>query len=883
MKILSIQSFCGRNIFSHKPVIKIIVDLEEFHDIDTSKIDGFNDRLIKLFPGLYQHHCSLGREGGFIERLKEGTYLSHVTEHLALELQSILGYDVYFGKARLKEEPSVYQIIYEFMNERCGIDCGKAAFGIVSTLASGTVPDVDAILGNLKKASTEYELGPSSRAIFEEAKRRGIPVMRIGNESLMQLGYGKYLRLVEASLTDATSCITADIASNKHLTKKILSDNMIPVPCGDVAYTPDSAVSIAEEIGYPVVVKPFDGNQGKGVTLNITNAEQLRKAYDEAIKYSKAVIVEKYIKGKDYRILVVGGKVSAVSERRPPCVVGDGIHSVKELVDIENMNELRGDDHEKPLTKILLDNVALQVLARNGMDENYVPAPGQVVTLRDNGNISTGGTARSCTEEIHPYNSMIAVKAAKLIGLDIAGVDMTTEDISVPINETNGAIIEINAAPGLRMHIFPTEGKPDNVASDIIDMLFPKGRPYTIPIVSVTGTNGKTTTTRLIGHTLSLKGLKVGMTTTSGIYVGDKCILEGDNTGPISAGIVLSSKEVEAAVLETARGGIIKRGLGYDLADVGVITNISDDHLGLDGINTLEDLAFVKSLVIEAVKPDGHSVINADDAMARYFMNRASGNIILFSKTDSNPLLLEHVKKGGKAVYVRENKMVISEGNKGMAILSLEDVPITYGGKLECNIENALAAVSALYALNVSVTVIRKGLRTFRPDADSNPGRMNLFNMGYFSVMLDYGHNVAGYRAVIDFAEKLQPERLVGVIGMPGDRLDSSIGEVGEICAKAFSTIYIKEDRDLRGRRQGEVAQILYNSVIEKGFKKENVNIILSEEEALETAILNAKPGDLIIMFYEQFEPALRIVEKFKQEMEQNLLPAAAAAGNTAG
>lgn len=872
MQICSIQSYTGRNIYSHKPVIKMVVNLQNLHDKQSKDIDGFADRILELFPGLIKHYCGLGYEGGFVERLQEGTYMGHIAEHLALELQNMLGYAVFYGKTRLISEPDLYYIVFTCVNEIVGMECGRAAVDIINKLTTNEIIDMGGLLKSLQKVKTESELGPSAKAIYDEAVKRGIPVMRIGNESLMQLGYGKYSRRIAASLSDASSCLSVDIAGNKHLVKEILSDNKIPVPRGDMAYTEEGAAAIAGNIGYPVVLKPLDGSQGRGVTLDIRNESQLRTAYHEAIKHSKAVIVENYVKGKDYRILVIGDKVSAVAERRPPTVTGDGMHTVNELVAAENENPLRGDDHEKPLTKIKLDATAKQVLLGQGLDEDAVPKQGQAVRLRDNGNLSTGGNARDCTREIHPYNSNIALRAAKAIGLDIAGIDMVTEDISVPINQSRGAIIEVNAAPGLRMHIYPTEGQSINVAGHIIDMMFPENQPSSIPIVAITGTNGKTTTTRLVRHCLSLAGYKVGMTSTSGIYIGNDCILKGDNTGPVSAKMVLSNKEVDAAVLETARGGIVKKGLGYDLADVGVIVNITEDHLGLDGLNTLEDLAYVKSLIVEAVKPKGYAVLNADDAMTNYLVEKVHCYKIFFSSRDNNTLVVNHIKNAGKAVYIHKNNIIIADGAKKTQLIGIDEIPITFKGLVECNIENSLAAVSALYSMNIPLEIIKMGLKTFKPDIMSNPGRFNIFNMGDFNVMLDYGHNPAGYNAVIKFARKMNADRLVGIIGVPGDRLDKNIREIGNLCSKVFNRIYIKEDNDLRGREQGEVAQILYNGVMEDGYKADNIKVIYSELEALETAMLDAQPGDLIIMLYEEFDPAVELINKFKKELEQTFI-----------
>lgn len=748
MQINNIRIFAGKNIYSFKPVIRMEVDIGNLCEKPTCDMPGFNEYIVELFPGLKKHCCSLGYEGGFMDRLKEGTYIGHVIEHSIIDLQNSLGYDVSFGKTRIYEEPSIYHIIYQYVDEKCGIECGKAVINIVSDFFKNKHIDQNqfsVICDNLKRLKCEAELGPSTKAIYDEAIKRGIPIKRIGNGSILQLGLGKNIKLVEASLTSLSSCVAVDIVSDKHSTKKILSDHKIPVPNGEIVYSEEEAVKVAESIGYPVVVKPYDGSQGRGVSTNLLTDLEVKSAYKEAVKHSKAIMVESYIEGKDYRILVVGDKVSAVSERKPPYVEGDGVHTITELVELKNQDPVRGNDHEKPLTKIGIDNVALELLRRNGYTTGSIPKKGEIVYLRSNTNLSTGGTAKDCTDEIHPDNKKVAIKAAKVLEIDVAGIDMKVRDISMPIGKNNGAIIEVNAAPGLRMHLYPSEGRSRNVAADILNMLYPKGSQYSIPIIAITGTNGKTTTTRLIRHTIGLKGSKVGMTTTNGIFIGDECILEGDNTGPISAQIVLSSKETEVAVLETARGGIVRGGLGYDLADVAVITNISDDHIGLDGIKDIEDLAYIKSLVIEAVKPEGSSVLNADDPMIEYLLGRAQGNIILFSTDVNNKYIARHVKSGGIAVYLDEDYIHIYD-KKDIKVIEVAKIPITFNGCAKCNIENSLAAVSALYAAGIPSELIEMGLKTFMPDEKLNPGRFNFFDMGDFKVLLDYGHNPAGFK-----------------------------------------------------------------------------------------------------------------------------------------
>ncbi|MDD3765589.1 MAG: cyanophycin synthetase [Eubacteriales bacterium] len=856
MEILDISIYNGRNIYSHRPVMKTIVDIGRFSDIPTKDIKGFNDRLLTCFPNLKNNTCGLGYAGGFLQRLEEGTYLAHVLEHVILDLQNTLGFDVKYGKTRFFKEPSQYFLVYEFENEICALECSKAAVFILNCFLNGEDIIIGEFLEYLNKVQIETQLGPSTAAIVNEAKKRGIPVTRIGYESLVRLGYGKYSKVIQATLTDTTSCIAADISSNKQLTKHILDENKIPVPYGKVVYTEVSAVMAAKQIGFPVVVKPFNSNQGKGVNTNITNEKDVRKAFREAAKYSAGIIVEKYIVGNDYRILVVDGEVKAVAQRLPAMVVGDGIHTISELIEEINKDTNRGECHEKPLTKIKLGSLELSVLKKKGYSKNYVPRAGEKIALRENGNISTGGTAIDCTDIIHPDNADIAVNAANAIGIDIAGIDMVAEDVSKSIYSTSGAVIEVNTAPGIRMHLYPSQGQPRNVAKDIVDLLFPKELNMDFPIVSVTGTNGKTTTVRLIGHVLSHVGRKVGMTSTSGTFIDGKCICKGDHSGPCSARALLANKSIDAAVFETARGGIIREGLGYDLADVGIVTNIAEDHLGLGGVETLKDLAFVKALVVEAIKPGGCAVLNAEDEMTNFILERVQEQVILFYKTKDN-VKVKDVDKYIN-VFVEDGFIKIRDSNREITALQIKDIPITYGGLLECNIENALASVCALYALKIPVEDIAKGLASF----ESNPGRFQIFHMDGYKIMLDYAHNEAGYMQVTKLCQKLCASRIVGIIGMPGDRPDKAIKSVGVLAAKAFDRIYIKEDRNLRNRKKHEVANLLYGAVAESSYDMEKVKIIDDEVEALKEAMKNAQKDDLIVVMYEKIEPLTELIKQ---------------------
>ncbi|MGB9679704.1 MAG: cyanophycin synthetase [Thermoanaerobacteraceae bacterium] len=860
MIINEIKVYRGRNIYSHRPVIKMLLDIEGL-DVPTNEIKGFNEKIINILPGLKKHGCSLGYEGGFLKRLKEGTYLPHVTEHIILEIQNILGYDVKFGKAR-HFEGDLYNVIFEYSLEECGKRAAKMAVEMVNKIIKKVDYNLDKELENIQKILAEIELGPSTMAIKSAAIKKGIPVERVGKGSILRLGYGKYQKMIEGTISQNTSCLAVDIASDKILTKQILKEHGLPVPEGDAAYTEEEAVAIAEEIGYPVAIKPYNGNQGKGVFLNITNKNEVILAYRNAKNYSDIVLIEKHIKGKHYRILVVGDKVIAVAERIPAYVIGDGVHSIKELIEIENKNPLRGYDHEKPLTQIKIDSITNMFLKKQNLDLDSILQKGEKVFLRESANLSTGGISIDKTENIHPFNIEVAVRAAKAIGLDIAGIDVTMDNIKKPLSETNGAIIEINAAPGIRMHHYPAKGKPRNAAEKIVDMLFPKGSKSTIPIISITGTNGKTTVTRMTSHILKTYGYIVGMTCTDGIFVDDVCIYKGDNTGPRSAKTCLADKNIEAAVLETARGGIIREGLGYDLADVGVITNISEDHLGIDGIETLEDLAFVKALVIEAVKDDGYSILNADDPIATFLSKRAKGKIIYFSMYENNITIKKHIENGGTAVFVKEGIIVIAN-EQITPVVKIEEIPAAFSGKVLYNIENALASIAAAYSIKIPVNIIAKGIKTFYCDENFNPGRFNIFNIGNFRVLVDYGHNIDGIKKVIQSAKKLDASRLVGIIGVPGDRTNSSTLKIGEICGEELDKIYIKEDLDKRGRKKGEVAKLLVQGAIKGGISKEKIKIILKETDALNEAMNNAEAGDLILVFYEKYEPIIKVIEEF--------------------
>lgn len=870
MKIHELRIYEGRNIYTHKPCIRADIDLEELCDTPTCSISGFNELLLEHMPSLIEHKCARGYRGGFVERLREGTYLAHVLEHMCIEIQNLLGYNVAFGKARqLSDESTIYSVIYEFRSKTVGYEALQTAIHLVNEIAKGSRMNFAEKLNYIKNKAAKQDLGPSTSAIKKEAEERGIPVTVLGKGSLLQLGYGKYSKRIQATLTEDTSCIAADISCDKELTKELIRTAGLPTPEGYVVSNLNDLQQYAAKLGYPVVVKPNNGNQGKGVSVNLKNEQEVAAAFEIAKQFGEEVIIEKFIEGKHYRVLVVNGRAIACTERIAPFVTGDGKKTIKELIEIENQNPLRGDGHEKPLTKIKLDPIMEMLLQKNNMDINYVPAVSEQVLLRENDNLSTGGFAIDMTDEIHPENEEIVVNAAAIIGLDIAGVDITTKDIKNSMIEDNGAIIEVNAAPGIRMHYFPAIGKSRNVAKPIVDMLFPEGREHSIPIVSITGTNGKTTTARMISKILQEKGLTVGMTSTGGVYINNKCIMMGDTTGFRSARMILTDKRVDAAVLETARGGIVKKGLGYDLADVGILTNISEDHLGLDGINTFDDLAHVKALVVEAVKENGYTVLNADDKYCVELGERLNKKVIYFSLSFDNQIIQKQIAGGGKAVYLKDGDIYIFNSKEEIKLMHSWDIPATLNGAISCNVKNSLCAAAGAYGLGVELSYIVEALKKFKSDNEYNPGRFNIYDVSGFKVIVDYGHNIEGYRETIASIRNMKHNRLIGVIGVPGDRTETSTVRIGQLCGESFNHIIIKEDKDRRGRESGETAKHLMNGCIIGGIDKNNVLIELSEEEALKKAMLMAQQEDIITVFYEDYNGIVQIIDNAAELLKQ--------------
>jgi cyanophycin synthetase len=865
IEIRSTTVFRGPNIWARMPAILMELDIGELEERPTNKIPGFYEHLTELLPGLYEHACSIGKPGGFLQRMREGTWMGHVVEHVALELQNLAGAEVTRGKTRGAGERGVYNVVYAYEQEDVGIAAGKLAVRLVNHIIYDTEPEFDFVHDleeKVIKVAERLAYGPSTGAIVSEAVRRGIPVLRLDpRRSLVQLGHGAYQKRVWATVTSATANIAVDVAGNKELTNRLLHEVGIPVPRAMVVRGVEEAVEAARRLGYPVVMKPLDGNHGRGVMINLPDEAAVREAYPTARHESRdgVVIVETFIAGKDYRILVVNNQVVAVAERVPAHVIGDGRHTVAELVEITNADPRRGVGHEKILTRIAVDAKTVEVLEKQELTLESVPEEGRFVQLKLTGNMSTGGTSIDRTDDIHPDNVEIARQAAMVVGLDVAGIDFITPDIARSVREQRGAIVEINAGPGFRMHTHPTEGHPRHVGRAVIDMLFPPGRPSRVPIVAVTGTNGKTTTSRMIAHIMKSAGRKVGMTTTDGIYVDGTQIAAGDMSGPTSAQMVLKNPAIDYAVLETARGGILRSGLGFDRCDVAVVTNVSSDHLGLKGINTLSELARVKEVVPQSVLPNGASVLNADNPYTVEMARIARGELIFFSMDEDNPVIRDHLRERGKAVVLRPTRhgemITLIEHRRDTSLLLAEEIPATMEGRIRVNIANAMAAAAATFAQDVQLEYIRNALRTFTATFFQSPGRFNLLEVDGRRVLLDYCHNVAGLESMADFVKRMDADRTIAMIALPGDRSDADISAFGRLAASTFDEIVIREDANPRGRKRGEVAELLVEAITSVGQNGNAVNVVLDEIEAARAAIARAERNDLVILMADK--PAL--------------------------
>ena len=819
MRILKTQTLRGPNYWSigYTHLIVARLDLEELAEKPSNQIPGFYEGLVATLPSLIEHFCSPGHRGGFLERLKEGTMMGHIIEHVALELQSLAGMDVGFGRTRETADEGVYQVVFEYENEQAGRYAARAALRLCQSIVeTGGYPaaEIEQDLADLRELKAAASLGPSTEALVREVEARRIPWFELDVRKLIQFGYGKYQKRIQASLTGYSNVLGVELACDKESTKRILDNAGIPVPKGSVVYSLRELEDALDYLGgYPIVIKPLDGNHGRGITLEIEDWETAEDAYDKARQVSKGVIVEHYYRGRDHRILVVDHKVVAVAERVPAHVVGNGKDTIEALVEKTNRDPRRGEGHDNILTEIKLDAIADRVMSAQGYFPDTVLEANQVCYLRETANLSTGGIAIDRTDEIHPETKWIAERASRIIGLDVAGIDVVTTDISQPMKATNSVIVEVNAAPGLRMHVAPSVGVPRNVAAPIIDMLMPPDSPTRVPIVAITGTNGKTTTTRLTAHIFRQVYDVVGFTTTDGIYLGDHLVEKGDTTGPQSARMILQDPTVEMAVLETARGGMLRSGLAFRHCDVGVVLNVAADHLGIGDINTIDQLAKLKAVVAEAVHSRGYVVLNADDERVVAMADRVKAKVAYFSMNPENALVRSHVQNGGVAAVYQDGYLAILQRDWLLRIEKAANVPLTMGGKAPFMIANALAASLVGFVQGVKIEQIRAALKTFSASDKQIPGRMNLFNMGKFHALVDYAHNPAGYAAVGGFVKNWDGESL-GVIGAPGDRRDEDMMELGALSAQIFDRVVIKEDTDRRGRESGAVARLIIQGLV---------------------------------------------------------------------
>lgn len=886
--ILEQRTYRGPNFWAYDPCVRMLVDLGSAEDWPTDEITGFADDLFDMLPGLAEHTCSIGEEGGFRERVERGTWLGHVAEHVALELQVQCGHDVSRGKTRGTDEPGRYNVIYAYRDETVGREAGKLAVRLVNHLIERERDlDVDDEVRALIKLSQKAAFGPSTQAILDEAALRDIPWMRLDDYSLVQLGQGVHAKRIRATMTSNTSALAVDIASDKETTGKLLDAAGLPTPNGEAFRRPRQALRYADHLGWPVVVKPLDGNHGRGVHTNISDDDTFEEAFLAAQEESKNdwVVVESHIVGRDYRFLVVDGKMVACAERVPAHVIGDGRSTVAELVEKVNADERRGFGHEKVLTKITIDRRATELLREVGYTEDSVPADGEFVKLALTGNMSTGGTAIDRTYEVHPDNVEIAEQAAMVIGLDIAGIDFIAPDITKPVRELGGAICEVNAAPGFRMHSHPTEGEGQFVAKPVLDMLFPPGTPTRIPITAITGTNGKTTTSRMLAHILKGVGKTVGLTSTNGIVIDERLVMKADASGPRSARMVLQNPAVEHAVLEIARGGLLREGLAYERNDVAIVTNIASDHLGSKGINTLEDLAYLKQIVVEAVPRDGFAVLNADDDLVAEMASVCDGEIVYFSLDPSNEHGNRNVRRGGRFLTVEQRDLgemiVYKRGQQTLDLVYTHLLPSTFDGRARMNVLNAMAAAGAALVHGVHLHNIRQGLRSFTTSFAFAPGRLNVVDVAGFEAIVDYCHNAHGMRMLGDFVERTAASRTaeemgerVCVAAVPGDRRDEDMIEFGETAARFFDRIIIREDDNARGRTRGEVA-----GLIEKGIRTamdggdarcRSVDTELGELDSTRRALAEANRHDIVVFCADDVDAVWNEVQRFRAGLAED-------------
>ena len=880
MRILDRSVYVGPSLYAHFPVIRLELDLGPLEGWPTAKLGtAYVMDLVAALPSLQEHGCSYRESGGLIRRMleDEGTWLGHVFEHVAIELQNVAGEDVSFGKTRSTDRPGVYSVIYEYAQRDEGIEAGELALKLLCSLLPENLRPARSVPDGWEwpKARDEYirysqrrALGPSTAALVRAAEERGIPWLRMNDQSLIQLGYGKWQQRIQATITGRTSYIAVELAGDKEETNKILAARGLPVPHQELVRSGDRAVSAAKRLGYPVVTKPYNGNHGRGISIHLTTEDEVRKGFEAAQEHSSSVIVETYLTGDDHRLLVVNGELIAATRRTPGHVVGDGTSTVRQLVDAVNKDPRRGVGHEKVMTRIVLDEQADMMLARAEMTPDSVPASGQVVMLRSTANLSTGGSATDVTDVIHPDNRDMAVRAITAIGLDVGGVDFLIPDITESYKQVGGGICEVNAAPGFRMHVAPSEGTPRDVAGPVIDMLFPTGTPSRVPIAAITGTNGKTTTSRMLAHITKMAGFTPGLTTTDGVYIDGQRTVEGDMTGPVATRMVLADTQIDIAILEIARGGLLRAGMGVPFVNVGAVLNVQADHLGMNGINTLEQLAEVKRIIVEVAKDC--AVLNADDAnVIKMSADTEAKSICYVTVNPQHTVVREHIRAGGRACALEAgvNGQMITIYDKGghIPLMWTHLIPATLEGRAMHNVQNAMFAAALAFSLGIKLDAIRQGLRTFDTTFYQAPGRMNVFDEHPFKVIFDYAHNAHAVGVMADLAERLdvQGRRIVVVAG-PGDRRDEDIVAIAETVAGRFDHYICRRDDSLRGRDGDEVPGMIAKVLRAKGVAETAISIIPDEQEAIDAALKMGKQGDLLLIFADALARSWKQVTKFR-------------------
>ncbi|NUO75312.1 MAG: cyanophycin synthetase [Lysobacter sp.] len=884
MRILERTVYVGPSLYAHFPVIRLELDLQALEDWPTARLGpAFVDGLLAALPGLAEHGCSYRAPGGFVRRLREdeGTWLGHVLEHVAIELQNVAGENVTFGKTRSisDDRPGVYSVVYEYAQREEGIAAGELGLKLLCSLLpldlrpAGSVPEDwewESARDDFIRYAQRRALGPSTASLVRAAEERGIPWLRLNTQSLIQFGHGKYQQRIQATVTGRTPHIAVELASDKEETNKILASLGLPVPRQELVTDAAGAVRAARRLGGAVVTKPYNGNHGRGITINISGEDEIRAGFEAAREHSRSVIVETYVGGDDHRLLVINGELIAATRRTPGHVVGDGKRSIAELVEAVNQDPRRGVGHEKVLTRLELDAQAVLMMERVGYTAESVPADDEVVYLRSTANLSTGGTATDVTDIIHPDNRDMAVRAVRAIGLDVGGVDFISPNIAESYKNAGGGICEINAAPGFRMHVAPSEGTPRDAAGPVIDMLFSPGTPARVPIAAVTGTNGKTTTARMLAHIAKMAGYTPGLTTTDGVYIDGQRTVEGDMTGPVSARMVLSDPQIDLAVLETARGGLLRAGMGVSEVNVGAVINIQSDHLGLKGIDTLEQLAEVKRVVVEIAKDC--AVLNADDPNVLKMSAYTDAKVICYvTMNPAHALVREHIRAGGRACALEAgvNGHMITLYDKGshIPLLWTHLIPATMEGRALHNVQNAMVAAAMAFSMGIKLDAIRHGLRTFDTTFFQAPGRMNVYNEHPFKVLMDYGHNAHAVGVMADLAQRLDVggRRLVVLAG-PGDRRDEDLHAIAEAVAGKFDHYVCRRDDSLRGRDGDEVPRIIAKALQARGVASEAISIIPDEQAAIDSALRMAQPGDLLLVFADALARSWKQIIHFQPE-----------------